>query len=307
MLRVFEISRMTNMNGPGIRTLVHFKGCPLRCIWCSTPESQQTDFELQYKAMRCICCGACVEVCPEHVIVPLNDPDKKMLIHRERCSRCFRCVDECYSTAMNKVGRDWGVDELFNEIIKDEVFFRKSGGGVTFSGGEPLMHVDEDMVELYRKLHDHGISIGVDTTGYVPWDTIEKLLPYIQFFLWDLKVMDPAKHKTFTGAGNELILDNLKKVESLYDTYGTKVYIRCVQVPGMTDYDDNLRETCRFLEGMKCIEEINILNFHHHGQMRYEAVGRPYFVKDLKPLTDEVMSEKKAIVESMGFRCRVNN
>lgn len=298
---------MTNKNGPGIRTLVHFKGCPLRCKWCSTPESQKVEFELQYKSVRCIGCGACIKACTEGAISPSADPDEKMFVDRNRCIQCFNCVEECYSHALHKVGIDWSKEDLFKEICKDEVFFQTSGGGVTFSGGEPLMDVDDEMVDLYRMVSEKGISIGVDTTGYVPWSNIEKVLPYVDFFLWDIKVMDSAKHKMYTGVGNELILENLKKVEELSERYHTDVYTRCVQVPGMTDYDENLRETCEFLRGMSCVKELDILNFHHYGEKRYAALGRPYFVKGLEKLDDETLLRKKQLVEEYGIRCKISN
>ncbi len=304
MLNVFEISRMTKHNGPGIRTLVHFKGCPLHCIWCSTPESQKREQEFFFKPMRCIGCGACAAACADHKAAISFIPGEKPVIDREKCDNCFKCVSECHSLALSKVGKDWTVDELLHEICKDEVFFSFSGGGITFSGGEPLMGVTDEYVELYRKIKEKGISIGVDTTGYVPWENIERLLPYIDFFLWDLKFMDSALHKKFTGAENGLILENLKKVEEAAKVYNTKVYIRCVQIPGMTDTDENLIETCRFLKNMKCIEEIDLVNFHHYGLKRYEALGKKYEVEGLEPLSKSVLAEKQKIVENFGIPCR---
>lgn len=306
ILKVFEISRMTNLNGPGIRTLVHFKGCPLRCKWCSTPESQLREPELLFKSARCISCGNCVKVCPEHCITMGTEIDSKPSIYRGNCSRCFACAEGCCTKALTVAGKDWTVDELEKEILKDEVFFKSSGGGVTFSGGEPLMFADDEMTELYRRLHEKGISIGVDTTGFVPWEKIEPLLPYISFFLWDLKVMDSKKHVEFTGVDNRLILENLKKVEENSEKFGTRVYIRCVQIPQHTDYDENLAETCKFLSGMKCIEEIDLLNFHHLGRKRYQASGHPYLMEGFEPLPKEILEAKKELVESFGIPCRVN-
>ena len=307
MLKVFEISRMTNHNGPGIRTLVHFKGCPLRCVWCSTPESQVREDELGYKQQRCIGDGACMQACPAKAIRPAGGGEKGLFIDRDNCIKCFACVKECYAHALTRIGREWEVDDLVKEIRKDELFFKSSGGGVTFSGGEPLMFVDSDMVELYRRVKEAGITIGVDTTGFVPWESIERVLPYVDFFLWDLKVMDCEKHKKFTGVGNRLILENLQKVEALSQEYGTCVYVRCIQVPGMTDDDDNLLQTCDLLKGMGCIEEIDIINFHHLGKKRYEYIQRKYPMDDLEPLENERLEAKKALVEQQGFRCKVSS
>ncbi len=306
ILRVFEISRMTNHNGPGIRTLVHFKGCPLRCRWCSTPESQLREPELLYKSTRCILCGACMRACPAGAITPAKETEKKLLIDRNLCSRCFACVSECCSGALSKSGKDWFVEDLVKEICKDEIFFANSGGGVTFSGGEPLMYVDEDMVELYRRVKEKSITIGIDTTGYVPWENIERILPYTDFFLWDLKVMDPGKHKELTGVDNRLILENLTKVEENAQKYGIRVYIRCIQVPGFTDFDENLKETCKVLSGMKCIKELDLINFHHLGLKRYEASGHPYLMEGTEPLPRSILEEKLKLVESLGIPCRIS-
>lgn len=306
ILRVFEISRMTNHNGPGIRTLVHFKGCPLRCKWCSTPESQIREPELLYKAARCIMCGNCIKVCQKGAITPCKDADGKMKIDRTLCSKCFVCADECCTKSLSKSGVDWDIDALEAEILKDEIFFKTSGGGVTFSGGEPLMFVDEEMIELYRRLYEKGISIGVDTTGYVPWKNIEAVLPYIDFFLWDLKVMDSEKHREFTGVDNLLILENLDRVEENAEKFGTKVYIRCVQIPDHTDYDENLIETCKYLTGKKCIKELDIINFHHLGMKRYQASGHEYLMNGFEPLPKERLEQKKALVESFGITCKIS-
>ena len=297
-MRVFEISRMTNRNGPGIRTLVHFKGCPLRCVWCSTPESQDTAFELRRIPERCIGCGACVSVCPSGAVSPGDGTSE---VDRSLCTRCFACTEVCAPKALTVIGADWTPEALAAEILKDRIFFDYSGGGVTFSGGEPLMHVDDGMEELYRLLKEAGVSIGVDTTGFVPWASVERLLPFIDFFLWDLKVMDPVRHRELTGVGNELILENLARV----DAYGTKVFIRCVQVPGMTDGDENLTATCGFLRGLSCVQELDLINFHNLGASRYRSVGRVSPVLDLEPLGADELERKRELVERLGIRCRI--
>ena len=168
------------------------------------------------------------------------------------------------------------------------------------------MYVDDEMTELYRKVSSEGISIGVDTTGYVCWDSIKAILPYTSFFLWDLKVMDPVKHQKYTGVDNRKILENLQCVEKNYDQYHTDVYIRCVQIPGMTDDSENLRATCEFLTGFRCVKEIDLLNYHTLGKKRYEAIQRPYLMGDALPLPRAALEGKKSVVESYGFKCVIS-
>lgn len=303
MLRVFEISRMTNHNGPGIRTLVHFKGCPLRCQWCSTPESQISKMELLQKKAKCIGCGACIESCEYHAIIPSDSGIPE--IDRRRCRECFRCTENCYAKSLVKCGRDWDAEELFREIMKDEMFFRMSNGGITFSGGEPLMMVDDEMKRLYQRISARGISIGVDTTGCVPWENIEKIFPYVDFFLWDLKIMNAEKHKEYTGVDNQLILDNLKKVDALAEVYHKDVYIRCVQIPQITDSEQNLRDTVQFVKTLKRVKSLDLINYHQYGLKRYQALGREYPLNGAEPLADTVLKGKQRLVRENGVPCRI--
>ena len=303
MLRVFEMSRMTNHNGPGIRTLIHFKGCPLRCVWCSTPESQKYETELLQKKIKCIRCGSCAENCEYKAIVLQENGIP--YIEREKCRDCFRCVDECYAHSLVKCGYDWRVENLFDEIMKDELFFRMSGGGITFSGGEPLMMVNEEMIQLYKMLWKKEISIGVDTTGYVTWKNIELVFPYIDFFLWDLKKMNALKHKEYTGVDNALILDNLKRADALAEEAGKDIYIRCVQIPGMTDGEDNLADTIAFVKKLKRVKSLDLINYHQFGLKRYQALGMEYPLSGVEPLSARVMQKKKKMVEEQGIPCRI--
>ena len=307
MLKTFEISRMTTHNGPGFRTLVHFKGCPMRCRWCSTPESISRDDELGYKAISCIGDGACIGNCHVQAIEPAADRAMKVNIIRNRCMRCFTCTSVCYAHALVKIGHDWTVDGLYQEILKDEAFFKHSDGGVTFSGGEPLMHMDDDMVVLYQLLFEAGISICVDTSGFVRWENIERVLPYVKYFLWDLKYMDATQHKSLTGKDNSIILDNLGKVAATSLQYGTQIFIRCVQVPGMTDTDENLHDTCRFLLALDyrdCIVEVGLVNFHHLGKKRYEYLDLEYPMEGIDPLGIDEMQNKCNLLRSYGFNAR---
>lgn len=302
MLNVLEISRMTNHNGPGLRTLVHFKGCPLKCKWCSTPESQPTGDEIGFNIDRCIGCFACTAVCKTGALKP--GADGKAKLDWDICSRCFECLEECYPRALKKYGTLMRAEELLVEIQKDALFFKNSGGGVTFSGGEPLMYVDDEMEELYRRVNAAGITIGVDTTGYVPWESIEKLAPYIDFFLWDLKHMDSKVHEEVTGVPNELILENLKKVDALTDI---DIYIRLPLIPGMTFSEENIRKTCEFVKELNHLFRFELVPFHHMGKKRYLYSGKEYLMEDQELISDEELYWAKDIVESYGIPCYINH
>lgn len=299
MLNVLEISRMTNHNGPGLRTLVHFKGGSLRCLWCSTPESQAVQDELGYNFNRCIACLACVDVCPKEAIRPLEG---KIEVDYNLCDVCLRCTEECYPRALKKYGKLWTVDDLVSEIEKDALFFKNSGGGVTFSGGEPLMDVSPEMLELYEKVKGAGINIGVDTTGYVGVDNIDRLIPYINFFLWDMKHMDSDIHFKLTNVHNELILENLKYA----DQYGKDIYIRLPLIPDMNNDVENITAACKFINTLDSVVRVDLVPFHHMGKNRYQFAGKPYLMADAELIPDEQLADIKALVESFGLNCYIS-
>ena len=255
------------------------------------------------KQAKCIGCGACIESCEYHAIIPSDSGVPK--IDRRRCRECFRCTENCYAKSLVKCGRDWDAEELFREIMKDEIFFRMSDGGITFSGGEPLMIVDDEMKRLYQSISERGVSIGVDTTGYVPWENIERIFPYVDFFLWDLKIMNTEKHKEYTGVDNRLILDNLKKVDALAAVYQKDIYIRCVQIPQITDGERNLRDTVQFVKTLKRVRTLDLINYHPYGLKRYQALEREYPLKGAEPLADSVLKEKQRLVQEGGVPCRI--
>lgn len=299
MFHVLEISRMTTHNGPGYRTNVHFMGCPLSCKWCSTPESQT--FEgLGYNPSRCIACGACAAVCPTGALTAA--PGEAPVLDREKCTRCYRCTQECYSGALWKYGKPYTKDQLLNEILKDKAFYKHSGGGVTFSGGECLLQVNDEMVELYAAIHEAGISIGIDTCGCVPWEHIERILPYTSFFLWDIKLLDGERHKEFTGADNQLIFDNLQKLSSLYDV---DINIRYPLIPEVNDTDEDIRKLCLFLQGLAKFREVHYLPFHHLGKNRYLYCGKPYLMGDAERQSDEKLLHICALTSEYGIPCKV--
>jgi len=210
---------MTIHNGPGIRTLILFKGCPLRCLWCSTPEARKAEPEIAIYPSKCTYCGECVPVCDLHAI---NLTNETVSINRSLCNNCGKCAQVCYPEAIQLLGQPMTIEELLTEAKKDIVIYKHSGGGVTISGGEPLLD-PEFTLKLLRAFKEEGISVGVDTCGHVPWANIQQMLPYIDFFLWDIKHMDPEKHRKLTGVSNKLILSNARSVseKNIYIYQGT--------------------------------------------------------------------------------------
>ena len=294
---VVEITRMTVHNGPGIRTLIIFKGCPLRCIWCSTPESQDESAEIVYYPDRCILCGDCIPVCPGNA---LTAGDEAVIIDRKLCDNCGRCVSVCYTEALKLVGEEYTIEELVQEVRKDEVIYKHSGGGVTVSGGEPLLE-PEFTLELLRSFKQNKINIGVDTCGFVPRDTLESVLSYVDFFLWDIKHMNAEKHVDHTGVSNELILDNLRFVSDS----GIPVYLRLPLIPGYNDSEANLRAVCEFAKDLSSLVTIDLLPLHHLGKARYIALGHQYPIEGIALIRDEVLQEIKYLVESYGLTCNI--
>ena len=294
---VLSITRMTVHNGPGIRTLVLFKGCPLRCLWCSTPESQKPEPEIALYPDRCIQCEQCVYSCPQKAI---NLVDGMVRIDRSKCNACGKCVQDCYSEAIQILGQMMSVEELVEEAKKDSIIYRHSHGGVTLSGGEPLL--DPDFVsQLIKALKEEGINVGVDTCGYVPWKNIQDTLANIDFFLWDIKHMDPEKHKELTGVSNELILDNLKAVSGS----GTPLYIRVPVIPGYNDSEENIRALCDFVRGLTSVQEVDLLPLHHLGESRYKSLDRPYPLANVSFIPNDTMQALKRLVESYGLKCEI--
>ena len=292
---VLSISRMTIHNGPGLRTVIYLKGCPLRCLWCSTPESQKTGREVAVYPNKCIRCDECISMCPLDAITVT---DETVSIDRSVCNNCGRCVEVCYSEAIQLLGQSWTIKELVDEVTKDSAFYKRSGGGVVISGGEPLLNPDF-ITKLLRGLKKERINIGIDTCGYIPWVNIEKTLSYVDFFLWDIKHMDAQRHRELTGVSNELILSNARAVSE----NNIPLYIRIPVIPGYNDSEENIRAICEFSQDLSSVAEIHLVPLHHLGKGRYESLGRSYPISDIPLIPDNVLNNLKTLVESYGFKC----
>lgn len=301
IIPVFEISRMAIHNGPGMRTMVHLKGCPLRCVWCSTPESQRFPYELSYKPEKCIGCYACIKSCPQAALSKVAKG--KLQLDRKRCDNCGFCVRNCCSKALQVIGEDFSAEDLYKEIIKDRLFYETTNGGVTFSGGEPLQNVNEELMILLQMLKAENISIIFDTSGFVSIDDLNRVLPYADYFLWDLKQMDCNLHKRFTGVDNKKILANLKYV----DTQGIQTYLRCPIITGINDNDTHIEGIFELVQNLEHVKEIDLLPLHHLGSARYEALGRRDLFAETSPPEDDQLQFWKARLMKTEIPVRIIN
>ena len=251
---IFDIERSSFVDGPGIRTTVFFKGCNLRCAWCHNPESQRREPELAFFESRCTHCGKCLEKCPNAL---------------KRCTLCGACATYCPTDARKIYGKEMSVDEVMKEILRDRAFYENSGGGVTFSGGECMLQIDF-LEEILKKCKENGIHTAVDTAGHVPFEYFERILPYTDLFLYDIKAFDSEIHKQYVGVGNELILKNLAKLLAC----GASVWIRIPTIPTVNASEDEMRKIKAFLDEHGTPEKVELLPYHAMGEGKCVAIGK---------------------------------
>lgn len=280
---IFNIQKCSIHDGDGIRTLVFLKGCPMECLWCANPESQSYKAEIMESQALCIECGVCQQVCPESAIPSSSNGYK---IDRSLCTDCFKCTEHCYAESKVIVGKDYSIEELFDEIEKDRPFYSMSGGGVTFSGGEPLTH-PVFLREITKKCHENGINVVVESCGYGIYDEFKEALPYIDSMFLDIKHIDSNIHKDLTGKGNELIFENIKRIAE----YGIPITARTPIVPGYNDSPENIIGISEFISTIPGITEYELLAYHNLGESKYNSLGRPYDLKGVQSPSDEEMRD----------------
>lgn len=247
---ITDVQRFCMHDGPGVRTTVFFKGCPLSCEWCHNPETQSRQKELLLYKQKCIGCGIC-KACD-----------------KEACTVCGECAQNCPTGAREVAGCEYTVQEVYNQIQKDVAFYGEKGG-VTFSGGECMLQI-EPLTEVLKTCKEKGIHTAVDTAGYIPFEYFEKILPYTDLFLYDIKLFDSEKHKKYTGADNKLILDNLKKLFSV----GAKIWIRIPIIPSVNDSVEEMKKIKDFLDEFGTPEKIELLPYHPMGESKRRALGK---------------------------------
>lgn len=289
---VSNIQRFSTKDGPGIRTTVFFKGCPLRCKWCHNPETHASCREIMYNAENCTLCGRCVYACPNEA---LSVSDGKISTDRTKCVVCGKCADACYYNAREMSGESFSADDIKDAIERDRAFYSESGGGVTFSGGECMIYADL-LADLLKFCKAKRIHTAIDTSGYAPFSEFEKVLPFTDIFLYDIKAYSPELHKSLTGVSNELIWDNLAKLSDA----GANIFLRLPLIEGCNADFDEVQKIADKVAGFK-ISQINLLPYHDMGKYKYTKLGREYDGDSMSVPSKEKLEHLKQIFEAKGF------
>ena len=265
----FNVQRFSTEDGPGIRTTVFMKGCPLRCAWCHNPEGLSPKPELVWYDVRCIAARDCLTACPEQALALTP---QGMQIDRKRCTACGACVQACPAAALEIIGRRWTPAGLLAELVKDRPFYETSGGGITVSGGEPLLQADF-LAALLPACREAGLPVALDTCGAPPWERYERLLPWVDLVLYDLKIMDAERHRQATGVANEGILANARRLAER----GVPMWVRTPVIPGYTDEPENILAIAHFIRDLlPTVERWDLLAYTNLGRPKYHRLGRPY-------------------------------
>jgi len=298
--RVLNIQHFCTHDGPGIRTTVFLKGCPLRCKWCSNPESIHPKPELAYNPNKCIGekqCGFCLKTCPESAIFVVrsgDEADDKVRINWDLCTNCGKCVPVCPTEALYLFGKEMTVEEVLAEVEQDGTFYRESGGGITVSGGECLLQPDFTAA-LLAEAHRRGINTAIETAGNVPWPFMEKVLQHVDLMLHDHKLTDPERHKKWCGVTNERILANFKKA---YETFPEKRFVaRTPLIPGVNDDEGHIRSVLAFIRPHPNVIDYELLPYHRFGESKYGFLGRVYELEDFTSPSPETLYHLRAIID----------
>ncbi len=284
-------------DGPGIRTVVFIKGCPMRCRWCANPENLETKVQVGFIEKLCSGCGFCFDSCPEGAIV--KDGYR---IDKSRCKECAKCVDECLYGALVRYGGQMSAGEVFEKVRRDKMFYDSSSGGVTVSGGEPLTKA-EFVRELFQMCRSEGISTCIETCGMVQRSAFEKVLDLTDIFCFDLKIMDSALHKEYTGCANEQILENARFAAQS----GAKMLFRQPLIPGVNDSDDNIERTAEFIKSLARDDiALQLMPYHRAGQTKYDALNMPCSMDGTVPPGAEQIKSVKEKYTMLGVECSIS-
>jgi pyruvate formate lyase activating enzyme len=302
---ILDLQRFSLHDGPGIRTTVFLKGCPLRCPWCDNPESQSFEPQIIFRKDHCIRCGACLAVCPEGAVAEVEG---RRQIDVERCRMCGLCVAECYAGALEQVGRLMTAGQVLAEVEADRPFYEQSGGGMTLSGGEPTAQPDFARA-LLAGARARDIHTAIESCGYAPWSAWEELLPFLDLILYDVKEVDPVQHLRLTGVSSERVLDNLARLAAS----GKALIVRRPVIPGYNDSPASIHRLARLVRELPAltgrpggtVEEIDLLPYHRLGEGKYERLAQEYALRGRPSLQEEDVAGLRDILLSYGFRVKI--
>lgn len=311
--RIYDIQGYAVHDGPGIRTTVYTKGCPLSCLWCHSPESQSFEFQMGYLPLKCLgvdlCENTCIKACDQGAL-SAGEPEeamdgsgliRKVRIDRSKCNECQKCAEVCINKALYTAGWDTDVDEVYERLMKDVPFF-KNGGGVTISGGEAMSQFPFTY-NLAKRLKDSGIHICLDTTGFANTEQFRQIIPYVDLFLYDLKQMDSDMHKKLAGVPNEKILENARFIAA----NGGKLQVRYPVIPRLNDSEENMHATAKFCKELgDAVTLVQLLPYHHLGTSKYERLGRKYKMHRWSPPSEEFMQKALDIFKSYDLPCQLH-
>lgn len=292
---LFNIQRYSIHDGPGIRTIPFFKGCPLSCKWCSNPESRRHKPELMFNLSRCVHCGKCEEVCPHQAL----SSHHAYFVDRDKCTQCGQCTEVCPTQALEMKGTSMTVAQVIEELKKEENLFRRAGGGITLSGGEPLAQPDF-ATELLKACKEKGWHTAIETTAFAPKKVIQQVFPYIDLALVDIKAINPYVHKENTGVENRIILENVIRISQI-----TKVVVRVPVIPGVNDSDEEIAAIADYAHLLRGVDTLHLLPYHTYGENKYALLGKAYAMDEKAAISDERMAQLKTIVENAGFHCQI--
>jgi len=294
---IFNIEKYAIHDGPGIRTTVFFKGCPLRCWWCHNPEGQNSRHELVFRESRCVGCGECVKNCSKKA---LSLTSRHVALNRDSCDKCGACAQACSSEALSIIGKEMSVEETIKEIERDRAFYDESGGGVTFSGGEPLLQPDF-LNAILRECNERDIHTTLDTSGYASQEVVDRICNKADLFLYDIKTMDDSSHKKYTGVSNKLILQNLGRLAK----NGSDIVISLPIIPRINDDETNILRTGEFISSLRSVKYVSLLAYHKTGVDKYKNLGRSYRLGKTQSPRSEKMEIIRKKLEAFGLKVKI--
>lgn len=298
--RITNIQRYSIHDGPGVRNTVFLKGCPLRCAWCANPETQTAGPQLAYSAVKCIGCGRCQSACPHQA---LRLEDTGVVIDRARCRSCFTCADSCYAGALHVFGQELTVDQTYRRLQTNRAW--RMGGGVTVSGGEPLLQA-EFTAALLRRCRNNGIHTAIETSGYAPWEALAQTAEQCDLVYFDVKIADPGEHRRYTGVDNALILENLRRLSAQFPRL--TLIVRTPVIPGVNNSSRALGEIAAILSGLPHLSDYELLPYHGFGEPKYAQLGMAYqLAGTASENREEIMQRNNLLRQRLGLSADSTN